>query len=172
MIYRYLTIVLAAIFLLAGLQIPGFISQYSLRTDAHLREVTQNLAGFQAIADRYHGGSLTALIELHQRSTEPTFRAEAQVIERMVNRQRHFLAEQRALSAGLVSSLVHLLLRGDRELLAETTQGYTYTLTLDENTLLCGAATLVAGITIIDLFYLVVRLLFRRLFRASVNTAS
>ncbi len=165
MIYRYFTIVLAAAFLLAGLQIPGFVSQYSIRTNAHLNEVRNNLAGFQAIADRYHGGSLAALIEKHHQSSEPTFSAEGVVIEGMVNRLNRFVAEEQALSQGLASSVGHLVLAGDPELLLETRQGYTYTVTLDQDTLVCGGITLVAGVAFSDLLYLLGLLLFRFLFR-------
>ncbi|MBD3649377.1 MAG: DUF2937 family protein, partial [Pseudomonadales bacterium] len=56
MVYRYFSIILASLLLLTGLQVPSFVDQYEKRVDAHLLEVTENLRGFQEIADEYYGG--------------------------------------------------------------------------------------------------------------------
>ncbi len=42
--------------------IPSFMVQYRQHLGGRLDQVLADLAPFQAIADRYHGGSLTELI--------------------------------------------------------------------------------------------------------------
>ena len=72
-LYRYLLIVIACVALLAGIQLPNLVDQYQKRIDAHLREVTANLKPYQEIANKFTGGSLDQLIELHRRSNEKAF---------------------------------------------------------------------------------------------------
>ncbi len=80
-LYRYFIVVVACISLLIGLQIPNFIDQYQKRVDAHLREVTINLQPFQDIANKYFGGDIKKLIELHRNSDIKAFQEEGAAIE-------------------------------------------------------------------------------------------
>ena len=74
-LYRYLLIIVACVAMLIGLQIPNFVDQYEKRVDAHLREVSVNLQSFQDIANKYFGGDMHKLIELHRNSLEKPFQA-------------------------------------------------------------------------------------------------
>jgi len=58
----YLRLILFAVGLLAGVQVPGFIDQYAQRVSAHQIEVATDFRGFQQVADQYFGGSVEALI--------------------------------------------------------------------------------------------------------------
>lgn len=151
MIYRYFSILLASLLLLTGLQVPSFVDQYEKRVDAHLVEVTENLRGFQEIADKYHDGSIEELIRKHEASTDTTFRLEAEPISRMYQRYRQFSAEKASLDAGLASQIRHIVLYGDDELIQEAMDTYTWTITLDEDSGLSAAVLLITGLLASDL---------------------
>lgn len=92
--------------LLLGIQLPGFVDQYEKRVDAHFLEVSSNLKPFQDIADRFHGGSMKALIEKHEQSTDPTFHAEGAAIRKMHDRLLRFQNEKFQLQASLPNQLL------------------------------------------------------------------
>ncbi len=140
-LHRYLLIVIACMAMLAGIQVPNLVDQYQKRVDAHLREVIANLKPYQEIANKYTGGSLDQLIELHRRSSEQAFRDEGEAIARMIQRRLRFEADLAALQASLPLKVVHILLKGDRELIDETLGQYTYAVPLSQDALLAGAAT-------------------------------
>jgi uncharacterized membrane protein len=50
MFRSYLRLVLFAFGLLVGVQVPGFITDYQQRADAHRNEALQSLQGFRATA--------------------------------------------------------------------------------------------------------------------------
>lgn len=151
MIYRYCCIVIACVLLLTGLQVPAFVDQYEKRLDAHLIEVTANLRGFQEIADEYYEGSIDALIKKHESSTDLTFQLEAKPIADMYNRYRKFLREKEQLDTNLVYQIVHIVHGADNELLEETINSYTYTITLNKESVISGAVLLIVGLLIADL---------------------
>lgn len=156
MIYRYFSIIMASVLLLTGLQVPAFVDQYEKRVDAHLIEVTENLKGFQEIADEYYEGSIDVLIKKHESSTDLTFKLEAKPIADMYNRYRKFLREKEQLDTNLAYQVVHIIHRADNELLGETINSYTYTITLNKESVISGAILLIIGLLIADfLFFLV-----------------
>lgn len=127
-----------------GIQAPNFIEQYEKRIDAHYREVVENLRGFQEVADRFHGGSLAALIAKHRSSPDSTFKGEAEPIERMAARKERFGKEREALRSSYPLKVAHTLVRGDREILDETYAGYSRTFSLNKQALLSGLAAAIA----------------------------
>jgi len=146
MLIDYLRLILFAAALLAGVQLPGFIDQYAKRVSAHQIEVAIDFRAFQETADRYFGGSVEALIAHHAASTDPPFRDEAVAIRTMYQRLLALRAELAALRAPLIAQLLHVALRPDREILAETRAAYSYTVPLNPSAIACGiaAGTLVA----------------------------
>jgi hypothetical protein len=164
MLYRYVSIILASALLLVGLQVPGFIDQYTQRVSAHLIEVKRNLSGFQTIADLHHGGSLERLIEKHRQSTDATFYAEGDVIADLYARYTYLNAELAQLDTSLPRRIRYILLDADRELLRETADHYTYTIDLTWDAAVCGAFVLVFGIVLFDLLALLAAALMRRIF--------
>jgi hypothetical protein len=123
-------IVLLAAVVAAGC-IPSFIVQYRQRAGGRLDQVLADLAPFQAIADRYHGGNLAELIRYHLQSTDATFHQEGAALQSMVQNADRL----RALLAGLDTDLLHqcayLLLHQDSSLLGATWGGYQPAFTLD-----------------------------------------
>ena len=124
--------------MLLGIQIPNFIDQYEKRVDAHLQEVKNNLQGYQDIADRLYGGSITALIDKHERSGEEPFRQEAQPIKNMLDRYEHFAHERASLAAGPFKRITHIITGGDRDLLGETYHNYSFTIPLNQAAVVWG----------------------------------
>lgn len=130
-------VLFVAAFLL-GIQIPGFIGQYSHRISAHHAEAVLHIKGFQEIADRYLNGNLEALIERHKRSSDPVFRAEARLIENAHVRIQRFSQELAALDANLFYQIFHVTLHADPEVLKESISGYSATAPLEAETAICG----------------------------------
>ena len=159
MLYRYFLILIAVAAALAGVQIPNFVHQYEARLQSHTNEVRTNLRGFQQIADRYHNGSLDALILQHERSTDPTFRAEADPIKNMVHRLRGFEMQRIGLDTGLAGKIGYLVARGDRELLEETRNGYSFNVPMTEEALLAGGVFTLVVLLLTELLCAILRLL-------------
>ena len=146
-LYRYFLIIVACSAILFGIQIPSFVDQYEKRLDAHFIEVQTNLRGFQEIADRFHGGSLEALIEKHEKSNDATFQGEAKPIRDMYHRFLKFQAEKAALATSLPKKLAFIAVQGDKDLVNETRKSYSYTIPLNQSAVISGFVS--AGIVIL-----------------------
>ncbi|HMC13049.1 MAG TPA: DUF2937 family protein [Gallionellaceae bacterium] len=156
-LYRYLLIIIAGIALLLGIQIPNLADQYEKRVDAHLREVKINLQPFQDIADKYFGGSLEKLIELHHKSEVKAFQDEGAAIEDMVKRRLRFEADLAALQVSLPMKVVHILFNGDREMIDETLEQYTYAVPLNQDAVMTGAVVAAVILLALELLLALVR---------------
>ena len=160
-LYRYTLILIACAALLVGIQIPNFVDQYQKRLDAHLSEVKNNLQGYQDIADRLYGGSIAALIAKHQQSTDPAFKEEAQPIANIVQRYEHFSTELAALATGLPGKLTHIVIQGDRELITETYENYSFAVPLNETAVTTGFIFMVVVVFMVEAARLVIARLLR-----------
>ncbi len=161
---RYLTVLVACAALLAGLQLPNLADQYQKRVDAHLREVTTNFQPYQDIANKYFGGSIEKLVELHRRSGEKPFQEEGAAIEQMYQRKLRFEAEAAALNATLPYRIAHVLFGPDREMMDETLAQYTYTVPLNEDALLVAGAVTALTLLALELLLAVGRMITQRVF--------
>lgn len=155
---RFFLLLIASGALLLGIQVPGFIDQYEKRVDAHLSEVSANLKPFQDIADRLHGGSIEALIEKHEQSTDKTFHAEGAAIRSMHDRFLRFQNEKIQLQASLPNQLVWIATRADRELLLETRRNYSFGILLDRTALIVGFSCMIAVVLVLELLASLFRL--------------
>lgn len=167
LLYRYLIVVVACISLLAGLQVPNFIDQYQKRVDAHLREVSINLQPYQQIADKYFGGNLDKLIELHRNSGEKPFQEEGVAIAKMVQRKQRFEADLAALNASLPLKALNVLLHGDREMIDEALGQYSYAVPLNQDALAFGAGAAIAILLLVEMLLALARYTAWKLFRPS-----
>ena len=77
MLLSYLRLVLFAVGLLVGVQVPGFINDYAKRVEAHLIEAQTSLRGFQGTAEQFFKGDLQALVAHYRASEDPIFRSDA-----------------------------------------------------------------------------------------------
>jgi hypothetical protein len=138
MLRAYLRLVLFAVGLLAGVQVPGFVDQYAKRVSAHYSEVTQNFAGFQNAADQYFGGNIDALIAHHEASRDSVFKDEAKPIKALYARLQSLGVELEAMNRSIFSRIMHVGFRPDREILNETMRAYSYTVPLNQDAILSG----------------------------------
>jgi len=168
MLRAYLRLVVFALGLLAGVQVPGFVDQYGKRVSAHYLEVQRNFAGFQRTADQYFGGSVDALIKHHSSSSDAVFRDEAKTIEAMYGRLRIFTAEFEAMRGSPLARLLHVATDANRELLQETEDAYSYTVPLDATAILYGVGiALLLSLLVETIIVGGFSLLRRELFRAT-----
>jgi hypothetical protein len=136
----------------AGGCVPGFIVQYRQRVGGRLDQVVMDLAPFRAIAERFHGGSLDALIQHHLVSPDSTFRAEGAAIQAMVDSELRLRGMMEALQGGVWHQLQYLVVHPDHDLLQATWSAYVPSFTLDMQGILMA---LVIGVTLWLLFLLV-----------------
>ena len=105
-------IVLIGAILVAGC-VPSFIAQYRQRVGGMLDQAVRDLAPFEEIARRYHGGDINRLIKHHLGSTDPTFRQEGQALQAMVDAVANLREAVVALNADLFGQASWLATHGD-----------------------------------------------------------
>lgn len=166
MLRAYLRLVVFAVGLLAGVQVPAFVDQYAKRVSAHYIEVQRNFAGFQKTADQYFGGDVAALIAHHSTSRDAVFKDEAKTIAALYARLQSLAAELEAMHGTPLARLLHVATSANREILEETVNAYSYTVPLDAPAIVYGvSAALILSVALESLivggFYLLRRELFR-----------
>lgn len=171
MFANYLRLIVFSVGLLIGVQVPGFMDQYTKRVSAHHSEVARNFAGFQETANRYFGGSVEALIAHHVASTDQAFRDEARSIREMYERLTALTAELAALRGSLIKQLIHVAFRGNREILDETWSAYSYTVPLSPPAVVSGVTSgAVLAMLVEGLLVGLVRLVYPRRARSGSAT--
>ena len=108
-----------------GSVFPSYSSQYQQRLIAQLDQVRTDLAPFQEIADDFHAGSLTALINHHLNSDDPTFYAEGAAIQMMVINKSDLAKANAALNESPVKQAIFFMENIDYNLARSTWQSYT-----------------------------------------------
>ncbi len=108
-----------------GCVFPGFSAQYQQRLIAQFDQVAVDLQPFRDIADRYHGGSLDALIDYHLASDDPTFHDEGLAIRMMAQSQDRLAETRAAFESSFLEQAFYLYRYGDAEIARATWQSYT-----------------------------------------------
>jgi hypothetical protein len=85
-----------------------------------LDQALRDLAPFQEIARRNHGGDIGRLVKHHLASTDPTFRQEGQAIQAMVDAVASLRETVTALNSDLFGQASFLATRGDVEIARAT----------------------------------------------------
>lgn len=106
--------------IIAGGCVPSFIAQYQQRLGGRLEQVERDLAPFQEIANRSHGGSLQALVQYHLQSTDRTFHDEGRAIQAMIDAVAYLKDALRALNTDLFHQAAYLAMHYDRQTIAQT----------------------------------------------------
>jgi Protein of unknown function (DUF2937) len=160
-IYRYFLILIACISILLGIQIPSFVDQYEKRLDAHFLEVTNNLRGYQEIAEKFFDGSIPELIKKHDASEDKTFKEESQPIKNIYERYLRFKAQKELLETSFAKKIFFIIIKGDKELINETTANYTFMIPLNKQAVFTGAILAALMLLIFELLKLGIYRLFR-----------
>ena len=125
-------IVLVAAILAAGC-LPSFIAQYRQRLGGRLDQVLRDLAPFQEIANRNHGGDLRKLIDYHLKSTDATFHDEGNAIQAMVDAMERLRAAAEALNTDIWHQVGYLAGHGEADVARATWDAFVpaFSLTAD-----------------------------------------
>ncbi|MNE13432.1 hypothetical protein D3C76_291720 [compost metagenome] len=140
MLRSYLRLVLFALGLLVGVQVPGLINDYGQRVEAHLSEARQGLKGFNDTAVRFFNGDLQALVAHYRASEDPVFRSDADSISGLLGRNRLLEAEWQALQGPWYARAWHVIAAADPQLREETLKGYSYQIFLQPQAIAWGLA--------------------------------
>ena len=138
MLANYLRLIIFAVGLLVGVQVPGFVDQYGKRVGAHEIEARVNFRGFQEIADKYFKGDVEALIAHHAASDDRAFKDEAASIRSIYDRLLMLTAELAAMRRSLLEQIIHVAFRPNRDLLNETRAAYSYAVPLSPPAIVSG----------------------------------
>jgi hypothetical protein len=140
MLRDYARLIVFSTGLLVGVQLPGFVDQYTKRVDAHYVEAQRAFGGFRATADRYYNGSIQALLNHHAKSGDGVFIDEAKTIESLQTRLDSLASEAAAMRAPLLRRIIHIAFDADREILNETAKVFSYTVPLSPAAIICGVS--------------------------------
>lgn len=140
MFRSYLRLALFALGLLVGVQVPGFIDDYSKRVEAHRIESEQGLKGFRETARRFFKGDLVALVGHYQASADPVMRSDAQSLRTLVERSAFLEREAKAMQGPWYGQVWHLATAADHELMEETFAAYRYQVLLAPEAIAWGIA--------------------------------
>ncbi|AYC33666.1 DUF2937 family protein [Pseudomonas cavernae] len=138
MLRSYLRLVLFALGLLVGVQVPGFINDYGQRVEAHRLESERSLQGFRETAQRFFQGDLHALVAHYRASDDPVMQSDAQSVAQLVERFAQLEGEWSAMQGPWYARAWHVAVTADRQLLTETWQGYNYQILLQPQAIAWG----------------------------------
>ncbi|WP_339083220.1 DUF2937 family protein [Pseudomonas sp. TMP9] len=140
MFRSYLRLALFALGLLIGVQVPGFIDDYSKRVEAHRIEAELGLKGFRDTAKRFFKGDLVALVGHYQASADPVMRSDAQSLGTLVERSAFLERESQAMQGPWYAQVWHLAIAADPALMDETFAAYRYQVLLAPQAIAWGIA--------------------------------
>jgi len=160
MFRSYLRLALFALGLLVGVQVPGFIDDYSKRVEAHRIESEQGLKGFRETAKRFFKGDLVALVGHYQASADPVMRSDAQSLGTLVERSAFLERESKAMQGPWYGQVWHLATAADHELLEETFAAYRYQVLLAPEAIAWGIACAMLLAWLLESLALLVGMLF------------
>ncbi len=130
MIRSYLRLCLFTLGLLVGVQLPGFIADYSKRVDAHWLEAERSLSGFRDTARRFFKGDMQALVAHYRVSDDPVMHSDAASVAQLIDRAALLERERLAMQQPWYGQVWHLASAADAELREETLNAYRYQLLL------------------------------------------
>ncbi len=138
MLLSYVRLVLFAAGLLIGVQVPGFISDYAKRVEAHLLEAQTSLSGFQGTANQFFKGDMQALVAHYRASEDPIFRSDADSLSNMLNRQLALDKQFQAMQGPWYIRFLQVVLAADPDIRKETWNGYSYQILLTPEAMIWG----------------------------------
>lgn len=160
MLRSYLRLVLFTAGLLIGVQVPGFISDYSKRVEAHLIEAQQTMRGYNDTAQRFFNGDVQALIQHYRSSDDPVFRTDANNISNLLGRTQLLDREWQALQGPWYQRVWHVLTAADSDIRNETWNGYTWQVLLSPEVICWGLVCSLLFSLVIESFVLLIDWLF------------
>ena len=126
MLLSYLRLVLFAVGLLVGVQVPGFINDYAKRVEAHLIEAQTGLRGFESTAQQFFNGDMQALVAHYRASDDPVFQSDANSLGAMLDRQVALDKQFQAMQGPWYIRALQVAYAADPAIREETYNAYTY----------------------------------------------
>ena len=127
--------------LLAGGIFPSYIIQYRQRLGGLVDQVSLDLRPFQEIANRYHDGSIDALIRHHLNSNDPTFKDEGVAIRLMADSYQQLSDTYAALDTSLINQMIYLATNIDEQLFQSTWADFSPAFVTTVDALICAFIT-------------------------------
>ena len=159
------TLIYGCIFLggaLLGNMVPGYVDLYGQRLHARYQQVSTDLAPFQEIADRYHDGSMSALVEHHLASSDPTFHDEGVAIGSMLTNRAELRDALAMLDGSLLDTTLYIVRTADSEVAQQTRAAYRPSLALTRDSALISALSGAALVLSVWVLWLLIRIGLRR----------
>ncbi len=156
MLRSYLRLVLFTAGLLFGVQIPGFISDYGKRVEAHLLEAQQSVRGYNATAQQFFKGDVQALIQHYRNSEDPVFRSDADTINTLLTRTQVLEREWLAMQGPWYARAIHVAVAADADIRSETWNGYTWQVLLAPDVIAWGIVSALLLAFLIESFFLII----------------
>ncbi|MDO5686468.1 MAG: DUF2937 family protein [Neisseria sp.] len=88
MLSHYVRMVIFALLLLIGLQVPAFVDQYGKALQAHWSESERAVSGFRADAQKFFAGDMERLLQHYLQQTDPVIRQGGENVRTLVTRNR------------------------------------------------------------------------------------
>ncbi|AHF68791.1 MULTISPECIES: DUF2937 family protein [Pseudomonas] len=154
MLRSYLRLVLFTTGLLVGVQVPGFISDYSKRVEAHLIEAQQAIKGYNATAQQFFKGDIQALIQHYRNSEDPVFRSDADNISTLLTRTHVLERQWLGLQGAWYSRAWYVATSADADIRRETFNGYTWQVLLAPEVIAWGIISALLLALLIESFFL------------------
>ena len=147
---------------LLGNLVPSYVDLHAQRVQARLQQVSIDLAPFQEIADRYHDGSMTALVQYHLASSDPTFHDEGVAIGGMLDSHAELRDALAALDGSLLDNAIYLARTADTDIARQSRAAYRPALVLTRESALMSVVSGAALALVVWSLWLALRLGFRR----------
>lgn len=154
MLRSYLRLVLFTAGLLFGVQIPGFVSDYGKRVEAHLLESQQAIRGYTATAQQFFKGDVQALVQHYRESDDPVFRSDADTISTLLGRSQALQREWLAMQGPWYARTLHVAVAADADIRRETWNGYTWQVLLAPEVIAWGIVCALLLALLIESFFL------------------
>ncbi|MEH6579584.1 MAG: DUF2937 family protein [Amphritea sp.] len=164
-IIDYLRLILFMGGVLVGIQVPGFIDQYSKSLEAHSRESTLSLEEFQADANKYFNGDLEKLISHYQSNEDPVFNTGGDSIRAIYSRNLLLGKAVEEFQRTTYSAYIHVFLHPVTQIKNEVWESYSYNILLNESAIISGLSLGVILSAITDLLVLLLISILRTLKR-------
>lgn len=140
--------------------VPSFIAQYRQRVGGRLDQVLQDIAPFQEIANQFHHGSLTELIQHHLASEDATFHKEGAALQAMLDAAEQLRHALQALDTGLFHQLTYLLTSADPLIARATWEIFSPSFNLTaESVVFASAIGILIWFAFLSIWYLFDRLI-------------
>ncbi|MDB6141276.1 MAG: Protein of uncharacterized function [Pseudomonas sp.] len=156
MLRSYLRLVLFTAGLLFGVQVPGFISDYGKRVEAHLIEAQQNLKGYKDTADQFFKGDLQALVAHYRASDDPVFRSDADSLNVLLTRNQALDREWQAMQAPWYLKAWHVATAANPDIRRETFNSYTWQVLLVPEVIAWGIVSALLLALVVESFFLLI----------------